>query len=213
MIMADFTIYGIPQSSYVRSVRMACVEKDVPYTIEPLPPSRMAERKLQPFGRVPAVRHGDFALYETSAILHYIDDAFPGGSLKPAEPRGRARMEQWISTINGYCYDAMIRGLVLQYVFPSGADGKPNRAIIDKAASEVQQQVDLIDEALAEGPFLCGAAVSLADLLLAPIMAYVAQTPEGGAMMKAARNIPRAGAAMQARKSYQETVPPAPERH
>jgi glutathione S-transferase len=213
MTMADIIIYGIPQSSYVRSARMACVEKDASYALEPLAPFSDALIKLQPFGRVPAVRHGDFTVYETSAILHYIDDVFPGRRLTPEDPRRRARMEQWISAINCYVYDAMIRRLVLPYVFPSGADGKPDRAVIDKAASEVQRQITLIDDALAEGPFLCGAEVSLADLLLAPIMAYVGQTPEGGAMLKAARNIPRAGAAMQARQSYKETVPPPPERH
>ena len=37
--MADLILYGIPQSTYVRSACMACIEKGVPYTLEPVMPS------------------------------------------------------------------------------------------------------------------------------------------------------------------------------
>jgi len=208
--MADLVLYGIPQSTYVRSVRMACIEKGVPYTLEPVSPHSEAINKLHPFGKVPALRHGDFALYETSAILRYIDDAFDGPRLTPADPRGRARMEQWISTINAYCDGSMIRRLVSQYVFPSGPDGKPNREVIDKAAEEVKKQIAIIDEALVPGPYLLGADLTLADLLLCPILFYVWRTPEGEAIMKNTTNLPGAGEAIRARKSFQETVPPPP---
>jgi glutathione S-transferase len=210
--MADLILYGTPLSTYVRSARMACVEKGVPYTLEPVPPHSETLRELHPFGRIPALRHGDFTLYETSAIMRYVDEAFDGPLLTPAEPRQRARMEQWISAINCYLDGAMIRRLVLQYYFPSGPDGKPDRGIVDKAAEEVRHQVGLLDAALAEGPYLLGPEVSLADLLLAPVMFYLAQTPEGGSILKATRNLERAGAAMRARKSYIETLPPAPKR-
>lgn len=210
--MTELVIYGIPQSNYVRSARMACIEKGVAYTLEPHSPRSEAMRALHPFRRVPALRHGDFTLYETSAIMRYVDDAFDGPPLTPREPRKRARMEQWISTINGYMDGAMIRRLVLGYYFPQTPDGKPDRVVIDAAAVEVRHQLLLIDDALAEGPYLLGAELSLADLLLAPILAYVFRTPEGEAMLKELRHLPRAGEAMQARRSFQETVPPPPKR-
>ena len=208
--MADLMIYGIPQSTYVRSARMACIEKGVSYTLQPEMPSSDTIRGLHPFRRVPVLRHGDFTLYETSAILRYVDEAFDGPPLSPREPKRRAQMEQWISAINCYFDGPMIRRLVLQYAFPSGPDGKPDRAVIDKAVPEVRRLLQLIDEAVAEGPFLLGPQLTLPDLLLAPMMFYVAQTPEGGAMMKDTRNIPRSGAAIGARASYQETMPPPP---
>jgi len=43
-----------------------------------------------PFGRVPALQHDDFMLYETSAIAAYVDDVLPGPKLTPADPRKRA---------------------------------------------------------------------------------------------------------------------------
>jgi glutathione S-transferase len=213
-MMADLVLYGIPQSNYVRSARMACVEKGVPYTLEPVMPHSDAINALHPFGRIPALRHGDFTLFETSAVMRYIDDAFDGPRLTPTDARGRARMEQWISAINAYYDSAIMRRLVVQYVFPSGPDGKPNRAVIDKAAEDVKVQMTLLDKTVAEGPFLLGANISLADLLLAPMMAYLSQTPEGKEILSTTKNIQRSGAAIAARKSYQETVPPPPpQRH
>jgi glutathione S-transferase len=208
--MPDLVIYGIPQSTYVRSVRMACIEKGVPYRLEPLMPQTEAMKAHHPFGKVPAIAHGDFTLYETSAILRYIDDGFDGPRLTPAGTRARARMEQWISVINAYCDGSMIRRLVLAYFFPRTADGKPDRALIDKSAEEARQQVALIDAALDPGPFFFGAEISLADLLLCPIFYYLYRTPEGEAMLSAARNIPRCGEAIRARRSFQETIPPPP---
>jgi glutathione S-transferase len=208
--MADLIIYGFPQSTYVRSARMACIEKGVPYVFEPERPHSETVLKRHPWGHVPALDHGDFTLYEASAILHYIDDAFDGPRLAPSDPRARARMEQWISVINAYFYGPIIHRMLLQYIVPKGPDGKPDRAVIDKAADEARKAVAVLDDALAEGPFLLGANLSLADLLLCPIMAYLAQMPEGQAMLRATRNIPRAAAAMQTRKSYIETVPPPP---
>jgi glutathione S-transferase len=206
--MAGLVVYGIPQSTYVRSVRMACIEKGVPYTLDPQMPHSETIDKLHPYGKIPAIRDGDFTLYETSAILRYIDEAFDGPALAPKDAKGCARMEQWISTIQAYCDGPMIRRLVLQYFFPPS--GKPDRAVIDAAAKEVQKDIALIDEAYAAGPYLLGADVSLADLLLAPIIFYLARTPEGEAILKTTKHMPRAAEAMRARRSFQETMPPAP---
>lgn len=208
--MADVVLYGIPQSTYVRSARMACIEKGVPYALEPLMPKSEAIGRFHPFGKVPALQHGDFVLYETSAILRYIDDAFAGPRLTPADVQKRARMEQWISVINAYCDGAMIRRLVLQYFFPPG--GTTDRAVVDAAAAEARKQIALLDAALAEGPYLLGADISLADLLLCPILFYLFRTPEGAAMMTEAKNLARSGEAIRARKSFQDTIPPAPSR-
>jgi glutathione S-transferase len=206
--MADLILYGIPQSTYVRSARMACVEKGVPYTLEHAMPHSETINRIHPFGKMPAMQHGDFTLYETSAILRYIDEAFDGPRLTPTDLRRRARMEQWMSSINAYYDGSMVRRLLLQYYFPPS--GTPDRAVIDKAAEEARKQVAVLDEALAEGPYLLGADISLADLLLCPILSYFFRTPEGETMLAGSKNIRRAGDAIHARKSYIDTAPPPP---
>ena len=104
--MADVTVYGFPVSTYVNVVRLALTHKGVPFEFHDLEgkmggPSHLA---LHPFGRVPILDHGGFRLYETAAIALYVDDAFTGPALQPTTAKARARMHQWISSLNGYYY-------------------------------------------------------------------------------------------------------------
>ena len=49
-----------------------------------------------PFGRIPVVDHGDFRLYETQAILRYLDDLYPTPPFQPKDARAKARMNQLV---------------------------------------------------------------------------------------------------------------------
>ena len=202
-------LYGFPLSTYVRSVRMACVEKGVVYELEPLSPPECRARGLHPFGKIPVLEHDGLRLFETSAILRYIDEGFDGPPLQPANATGRAHMEQWISAVNDTIYDAMVRRCVLQYAFPSGEDGAPDRTVILPALKQIRRQLNVLDEAYGERDYLAGDSLSLADLVLAPILFYLARIPpEGSKMLEATPNLRRGMAAMESRKSFVETIPP-----
>jgi glutathione S-transferase len=205
---ATVTLLGDPRSTYTRTARMGLAEKGVKYTMEQAGPHTPEILAVQPFGRIPAFRDGDLALFETSAILRYVDDAFDGPPLLPWTIRDRARCEQWVSAINAYCYDVMIRRYVLQYVFPRGADGNPDRAIIDAALAEIPGQLAIFDRAYGDRDFLVGNALCIADLFLAPILAYVEAMPEGGPLLAAVPNVRRAQAMIRGRPSFTETEPP-----
>ena len=102
--MSDVTLFGFPRSVYVQMAGIVLTHKEVPYAFHDLEtemntPSHVA---LHPFERVPILRHGDFMVYETAAIVRYVDDAFDGPKLTPGDARQRARMNQWISAVNGY---------------------------------------------------------------------------------------------------------------
>jgi glutathione S-transferase len=90
-------------------VRLALEEKGVAYELVPVdifavdgPPSEHVTR--HPFGKIPAFEHTGFCLYEAGAITRYIDEAFGGPPLQPADPRNRARMNQIISILDSYAY-------------------------------------------------------------------------------------------------------------
>lgn len=204
---ATITVYGDPRSSYVRTVRMALAEKGVAYAHEPVAPHTERVVAICPFGRVPAFRDGDFTLYETTAIVRYVDECFEGPSLIATNPWARAKMEQYVSLINCHGYDAMVRRYVLQYVFPKGPGGTPDRGVIDKALPEIKALLEVLD--LAYGPriLLAGPSVTLADLLLAPIIFYLPQFPEGKTLLAAAPNVVRAHAAIAERESFKATAP------
>lgn len=79
-------LYGADYSVYVRAVRIALAEKEIEYALEPIDIFDAAGPadsylKLHPFGKIPALHHGDFELFETTAILQYIDEAFGGPKL------------------------------------------------------------------------------------------------------------------------------------
>jgi glutathione S-transferase len=205
---ATVTLLGDPCSTYTRTARMGLAEKGVKYTMQQTAPRSAEILSVHPFGKVPGFRDGDFELFETSAILRYLDESFDGTPLIPGMIRERARCEQWVSAINAYCYDAMIRRYVLQYVFPRGADGKPERGAIDAALEEIPGQLAIFDRAYGEHDFLVGNAVCMADLFLAPILAYVEAMPEGAALLAAVPKVKRAQTGMRARPSFQETEPP-----
>ncbi|MFX8012301.1 glutathione S-transferase domain-containing protein, partial [Acinetobacter baumannii] len=78
-----------------------------------------------------------------------------------------------ISLINCHAYDAMVRRYVLQYVFPKGADGQPDRKVIDAAVPEIAAQLDALELAYGERDYLVGNTVSMADLFFAPIAMYL----------------------------------------
>src|SRR5258707_3328922 len=77
----------------------------------------VAYRALHPFGRVPALVHDGFALYETAAITRYVDRAFPGPVLQPNEPKTLARMDQIIGVVDAYAYWPLVRQVFSHRVF------------------------------------------------------------------------------------------------
>ena len=206
--MTELVILGDPRSSYTRTARMACVEKGIDYRSEPVAPHSDAVLAIHPFGRIPAMRHGDIELFEASAICRYIDGAFDGPPLQPTDVVQRARMEQWVSAHNDYINPAMLRRYVLQYIFPKGPDGQPDRAAIDEALPEIEKQLGILDAAYGARNFLVGDSVTLADLFVAPTLFYVGVMPEGETLLAGAPNVKRACAAMAERQSFTATLPP-----
>jgi len=209
--MTKLTMYGIPQSTYVRTARMACREKDVPYDLVPLWPHAEETEALHPFGRIPVMKHGDFVLTETSAIARYIDRAFDGPPLMPADGRTAARADQWISAVCDYLYQSLIRDLVLpRLVFP--AIGRPTDEAAIAASEETRRKhLAVVEATLAKSDHLAGKALTLADLFLAPILYWVALTPEGKAALAGRAGIARWRERIAARPSFKDTVPPLPE--
>jgi glutathione S-transferase len=202
------TLLGDPRSSYVRSARLAFEEKGIAYTLLPLAPHSPEVDAIHPKGKIPVFRIGSNTLFETSAILHYVDAAFPGPALMPDSPLERAQVEQWISAINAYYYDSMVRRYVLQYVFPKGEHGQPDREVIEQAIADIQLDFALLDKAYGERDYLVGNGLTLADLLLAPIVFYVSSMPEGKAILEPFANVRRAYSVISQRPSFAATMPP-----
>ncbi len=195
-------IQGVAASSYVRTARMICVEKRLPHTLETIDFGSAAHERVHPWKRVPIMVHGDVTLIETSAIARYVDEIGTGPSLLPTTPVARALMEQWISAINSYLYDTLVRGYALKYVNAMRANREPDREAIAAAVPAMERGLAQLDAAYAGKTHLVGDALSLADFFAIPIVATVGMFPEGKQAIGGTKHVGRALGTMAARESF-----------
>ena len=180
--MSDPIVYGFPRSTFVNIVRLVLTHKDVPYVSHDLEtvmgePEHLA---LHPFNRVPILRHGDFVVYETSAIVTYVDEAFEGPRLTPQDVRARARMNQWISAVNSYYYTYMIYLVTHQrLLFPELGIASDEKVVVH-ALPKVELGLGVVERELSHGHhYLLGSELSLADFYLLPSTSAFSLTEEG----------------------------------
>ena len=85
-----FVVHTVPGSPFARAVLATLEEKGAPYRIAPIAlGGHKTEPHLarHPFGRMPVLEHDGFILYETQAILRYLDRILPEPPLTPADPK------------------------------------------------------------------------------------------------------------------------------
>lgn len=179
-------LYGVPGSPYVLAARLGLTEKGVDFEMVPVPPSAAREPEhlaRHPFGRMPAMDHDGFMLYETQAILRYVDQAFPGPLLEPATPQEAARMNQIIGIVDCYLCRAWSSDIAFERLAAPKYFGRPaDEATIEAALPQARVCAEAI-EAITAAPYLTGPTLTLADLHLAPHYHYFSQAPEGQAIL------------------------------
>ena len=170
---------------------MGLEEKKAAYRVQAVAPSESkseAYLKKHPFGRVPAFEHGDFGLYETQAILRYLDDIFPEPRLQPRDPREAARMNQIIGINDWYFFPKAAAVIVFQRIVGPVLLGiKTDEAAIEAALPMGRTCVAELDRLLGAQQFLAGDHLSIADLMLAPQLDFLAETPEGKSLLAGTR--------------------------
>jgi glutathione S-transferase len=88
--MSEFTVYSVPGSPFGRAVLATLEEKGVSYRLSPVAPGSMRTPEhlsRHPFGRVPVLEHDGFGLYESQAILRYLDRVLPSPAAIAGPPR------------------------------------------------------------------------------------------------------------------------------
>ncbi len=187
--MSDFIVYGVPGSPYVRSVLVGLHEKGVEYRFAVLGKDLGAARtddhlKLHPFGRIPILDHGDFRLYETQAILRYLDSIFPLPSLQPQEPRAAARMSQIAGITDWYVFPSISVGITAErFLSERFWNRGPDESNIARALPRASVCIRELERLKGSAPFLAGDQLTIADLMVAPQLAFFRATPEGTALL------------------------------
>lgn len=205
-------VYGSAMSTFVRTVRLALEEKPCSYELIDVSPfageHRQAEHLARhPFGKVPAFSHDGFDLYETDAIVRYIDQEIPGQSLQPLEAKPRARMNQIIGIVNAYAYRSVIGTIISNRLIVPSRGGQPDEAAIKAAVPEVDLCLKELERLMADNKYLADGRVSLADLFVVPLYHYLALTAEGEALLKQRSKLPGWWDLMKGRNSVATTEP------
>lgn len=210
--MTALVIYGPNYSTYVRTVRLVCEEKGADYRLVELNTLEGAHKTSEhlarhPFGKVPAIEHDGLRLFETAAIVRYLDAVLPGPKLTPADPRAAAIMDQVMGMIDAYTYPDLITALAIQRLVMPMLGGTPDEVLIAGALPRAQISLKVLDDLIGKQPFITGDELSLADLYLAPLLYYFERTPEGQRLMPTYPNVQRWWQAVSGRPSMNRTAP------
>ena len=207
--MTDLLLYGGPHSSFVRTTRMALIERGVAYTLMPCPPGHVDGDARHPFGKIPFLRYGDFILAESIAIIRFTEREFPSSpSLWPTDTLRAALCDQCVSAIS----DSVVQRIGFGICFPRLAApvlGFPvDEAAVAKAVARLPETLSELERPFGTQPYLTGDTMTVADLYLVPILYYLGMTEEGQAALPAFPAIAQWQARMAERPGVRATVPP-----
>ncbi|MDX2244185.1 MAG: glutathione S-transferase family protein [Leptolyngbyaceae cyanobacterium bins.302] len=201
-------LYGFPVSPYVRAARITLIEKGVDYQFTEIGFDHLATAdyaKLNPFRKMPVLQQGAFVLYETPAILGYVDEAFEGVPLQPIDPKSRAQMRKWIGIAANYLYPVGVMQLFLQRIMFPIMGNDPDETVIAESATTAGQQLDGLEQELIT-PFLVGDSLTLADILTGAMVYYINMTQEGVALVQARPKTAAWLDRLTQRQSFQQTL-------
>jgi glutathione S-transferase len=180
--MSEFIVHSIPGSPYGRAVLATLEEKGAAYRLNPVLPGTFNSEphiSRHPFGKVPVLQHSEFMLYETQAILRYLDRVLPAPSLTPEDSKAAARMDQVINVNDWYFFNGVANTIGFQRVVGPKVMGlTPNEAICAAAMPRAHQVFGEFGRLLADQPYFGGEIVSLADILLACQIDFFEGLPE-----------------------------------
>jgi glutathione S-transferase len=208
--MSEVTVFSVPGSPYGRAVLATLEEKALQYRLSPLEPSAIrgaAYLSRQPFGKFPAIEHEGFCLYETQAILRYLDRLSANVPLSPTNIRSLARMDQVMNINDSYLFRGVGNVIGFQRVVGPRLMGlTPDEAAIEAAMPRAHLVFGELARLLGDQTYLAGDTISLADLMVAAQIDFIFGTPEWDPLTQ---NIPKLVAwfrRLQERDSMKKTT-------
>ena len=161
-------IWGRASSSNVQKVLWCCAELDIPFERLDLGGPFGGNRdpqylKMNPNGLVPTVQDGDLIMWESNTICRYLAATRNGERLYPRDPAARTHVERWMDwqlAVVGPPMGQLLFGLVRTK--PEARDA----AAIESARRRALAAWEIVDDELADRPYLAGDALSLAEIVL-----------------------------------------------
>ncbi len=190
-------IIGSFVSPYVRKVLASLYLKGLAYEIDPITPFYGNDEfeRLSPLRRIPILKDGDFSVSDSTVICAYLDEAYPGHALYPADTKDRARARWFEEFADTRLGDLFIWSLFYQRVVRPAVWGEPtDEARVRKTLDEdIPAALDYLERELPQSGFLF-ANIGVADIAIASFFrngAYAGFEPDSSRWPKAAAFVRR----------------------
>lgn len=208
--MSEFIVHSVPGSPFGRAVLVTLEEKGTPYRVQAFEPAARhspAYLALHPFGRIPAFEHDGFRLYETQAILRYLDRVLPEPRLTPSDVERAARMDQVMNVNDWYLFQGVGSVIIFHRVIAPRLLGQaPDEDAIKAAMPKAHTVFNELARLLGDQAYFAGDTVSLADLMVAPQVEFFTTIPEWTALGAPHANLGAWMKRMQERSSMKATT-------
>ncbi|MCM5569165.1 glutathione S-transferase [Burkholderiaceae bacterium FT117] len=153
------TLAGFSVSNYHNKVKLALLEKGIPFDEELNWASKDEETLCcSPLGKVPFLKTDRGALCESQVILEYLEDAYPQKPLLPADPWERAKVRELVVFVELHL-ELVARRLYPQAFF----GGKVSASTIDRTRPELERNLAAFARLARFSPFVAGDRFTLAD--------------------------------------------------
>jgi len=169
--MSTLVLYEHPLSPYAQKCKIALYEKGVPFELKM--PAAIGTGKVDadflkasPRAEVPALVDGDFAIFDSTIILEFIEEQFPEPALLPREPRLRAKARMIEDAMDTH-YEPINWGLGEVRWFKR-AEGERARVIEARAAGQARAFFRWLERQLGGREWFCGDSFGWADLAVIP---------------------------------------------
>lgn len=169
-------LHGAAPSPFVRKVRVALIEKGIPYELVPVlpfPPANATPefRRMSPLGKIPALSDGEFAISDSSVICAYLERTHPTPPLYPSDPRAYARalwLEEFadsrlVEATGPAFFQRVVRKFVLRQ--------EPDEELVRKGLTELlPPALDYLEGQLDGVEWLAGGRFTVADIATASML-------------------------------------------
>lgn len=163
-----------PFSTFSRRVRIALLEKKIPHELVEIDMAAKQHKTpeylaLNPYGRVPTLEEDGFVLYESTAILEYLELTRPDPPLVPADPRGRA-----LAAMHVKLCDIQLARQTGTIIFPKRFLPKErwDEKAMAQAKSEIEKHLDVVAKQLGTKQYLIGDKYGIVEVCYTPFVQF-----------------------------------------
>jgi len=154
-------LYDGQRSPNARKVRLLCAELAI--TVEKVSPDfqkgelRSPEfLELNPNGKIPVIDDDGFVIWESGAILKYLAKKRPEAGLIPLDPKGLARLDQWMFWWSGHVEPAFLTIVVEKLVKPFLKQGGNDEKLIAEGTAQLARFLPVLESEARDRKFLLG---------------------------------------------------------